>query len=88
MFMSRNRQQTISSVPQKCNAFIPAIVSNVHITAGACLVTHVRHEHILNLVKVAIKFTCPYILVSYATYVNMNILAAIMSLIALFRAKY
>ncbi len=73
---------------QKCDAFIAAIVSNVRITAGACLVTHVRHEHMRNLVKAAIKFTCLYISISNATYVNMNLLAAIMSLIALFRAKY
>ncbi len=57
----------------------------------ACHVIHVHHGRMRTLVRAAIMclHACIFWLKSaYATYVNMVMLAAIMSLIALFRSKY
>ncbi len=90
----RNRDWWQSPLPQKCDAFFPAIVSNLRIIKGACHVIHACHARMRTLVRAAILHlrclhACIFWLKSaYATYVNTIMLAAIMSLIALFRSKY
>ncbi len=78
----------------ECDAFFPTIVSNLRIIKGACHLIHVCHTHMRTLVRAAIlRLRCLHACIfwlksAYATYVNTIMLAAIMSLIALFRSKY
>ncbi len=78
----------------ECDAFFPTIVSNLRIIKGACHLIHVCHAHMRTLVRAAIlRLRCLHACIfrlksAYATYVNTIMLAAIMSLIALFRSKY
>ncbi len=93
----RNRdwwQLTLVEFSPECDAFFPTIVSNPRIITGACHIIHVCHKRMRTLVRAAILRlrclrACIFQLKSaYATYVNTIMLAAIMSLIALFRSNY
>ncbi len=80
-------------ISPECDAFFPAIVSNLCIITGACHVIHVHHEHMHILVRAPIlRLRCIHACIfrlksAYTTYVNTIMLAAIMSLITLFRSK-
>ncbi len=93
----RNRdwwQLTLLEFSTECDAFFPAIVSNLRIITGAWHVIHVWHRRMRTLVRAAIlRLRCLHACIfrlksAYATYVNTILLAAIMILIALFRSKY
>ncbi len=93
----RNRdwwQLTLLEFSPECDAFFPAIISNLRIITGAWHVIHVWHKRMRTLVRAAIlRLRCLHACIfrlksAYATYVNTIILAAIMILIALFRSKY
>ncbi len=69
----------------------PSIVSNLRITAGAHPIMHAHHKRMRTLVRAAILRRCLHaciFLLKSAYYVNTIMLAAIMSLIALFKSKY
>ncbi len=67
---------------------------NLRINTGACHVLHICHKRMRTMVRAATLWlrclhACIFWLKSaYATYINMIMLAVIMSLIALFRSKY
>ncbi len=77
---------------QKCDAFFVSIVSNLRITTGARPIIHVHHGRMRSLVRAAIlRLRCLHACIfrlKSAYYVNTIMLAAIMSLIALFKSKY
>ncbi len=68
------------------------IVSNLRITTGARPIIHVNHGRMRSLVRAAIlRLRCLHACIfrlKSAYYVNTIMLAAIMSLIALFKSKY
>ncbi len=67
----------------ECDAFFPAIISNLRINTGACH-TLVRAA----ILRLRCLHACIFQLKSAYGYVNTIMLAAIMSLITLFRSKY
>ncbi len=72
----------------------PSIIPSLHIITGARPVIHVHHGRMRTLVRAAtVRLRCLHACIfrlksAYAIYVNTIMLAAIMSLIALFKSKY
>ncbi len=96
-FLEEGKEQrlvaaNVSCVFPECDAFFPAIVSNLCIITGVCHVINVCQKRMRTLVRAAIlRLRCLHACIfrlKSAYYVNTIMLAAIMSLIKLFISKY